>query len=521
MGSRLRATLFAVLLISVAFVCGQQTATPPRPTGGTTTPSEQVIVLQAERGRKGNLSSPGFPDNYPNNTKITWRIEATLTDDEVRLEFYHFDLERRKLSGNCSWDSVAVYNADNVLIVRRFCGKELRYKYFRESAPLTLVFISDANEERSGFFARYWAIKGEGKPSQVAPKTISPPPEFYTYCKDLDFKEITIPNFYNHSSVEEILNSTQWQEMKNANISCHPQIQPFLCSLLMPRFTRNISNSNFPCRSWCWEVQHSCSSGAINGSFLNDTDNCRILPDTECVNLEPPEDCYYGNGWNYKGKATLPVESGQTCRNWNDVLDSSTLKYTQWADPRENYCRNIFIKGLEPTCYNKDIIPEPCGVKPCDETACSLPAARVQSGRLSPSRNFYKVGEKVFISCDRGYFMEKEEDMWITCTENGRWSKDWLECSVDYELKLSNTLLDSERYSPQLAPSREHVEVIFEAAVVEIIDAVSRTVTVSAKRIRSSHYFQTCFKLFTSLKWEILFLVWMMFWVYLKIQLWY
>ncbi|KAI8519716.1 hypothetical protein Bbelb_029730 [Branchiostoma belcheri] len=236
MGSRLRTALFAVLLISVAFVCGQQTATPARPTGGHQTPSDKVIVLQAERGRKGNLSSPGFPDNYPNNTKITWRIEATLTDDVVRLGFYHFDLERPNFSGNCSWDSVAVYDADNVLIVRRFCGKELRYKYFRASVRLTLVFISDANEERSGFFARYLAIKGEGKPSQVAPKAISPPPEFYTYCKDLDFKEITIPNFYNHSSVEEILNSTQWQEMKNANISCHPQIQPFLCSLLMPRF---------------------------------------------------------------------------------------------------------------------------------------------------------------------------------------------------------------------------------------------------------------------------------------------
>ncbi|KAI8519715.1 Carboxylesterase 5A [Branchiostoma belcheri] len=170
--------------------------------------------------------------------------------------------------------------------------------------------------------------------------------------------------------------------------------------------------------------------------------------------------------------ATLPVESGQACRNWDDVFRPSfVMKYLEWAEPRNNYCRNIFTSGLEPSCYNEDAIPEPCGVKPCDENSCSLSTVSVRSGRLSPSRNFYRVGEKVFISCDAGYFMDQEEDMWITCTENGRWSKSGLECSVDYELKLSNTLLDSERYSPQLAPSREHVEVIFEAAVVEIIDA--------------------------------------------------
>ncbi|XP_078607820.1 uncharacterized protein LOC144879857 [Branchiostoma floridae x Branchiostoma japonicum] len=462
---------FVILLLFVAFACGQRSA---RSAGGTTAPPAQFIVLQAERGREGYLTSPGFPENYPNRTNIKWRIEAG-NGDVVHLAFDHFDLERRQvLKRNCSWDFVAVYDHNNNL-KDKFCGKVLPPEV-ESSSSLSVAFVSDATVSRSGFSARYWAsdapaleIMPVGAMGSVNFVPFDVPDEFYNYCKDLDFDSVAVPNFYGHESVSKILTSRQWQEMKTVDRSCHPQIQPFLCSLLMPRYT---TRKELPCQSWCREVKSSCSSTDID---------CESLPITGCVNLEPPEDCYYGNGENYRGVGTLPEGSGKTCLNWTNVLEplfGQFKSYLDWVDKRENYCRNLGLGFYyqEPFCFVRTVfdgeeypLPTPCGLKPCDVPGCGLPPV-VESGSRSPVQNFYRVGESVSISCDVGYVIE-DDDMSITCTGDGTWNKEYLRCTVDHRLQLANTLLASERYSPQLAPSRNQVNVIFEAAVVEIIDA--------------------------------------------------
>ncbi|XP_078689031.1 uncharacterized protein LOC144920599 isoform X1 [Branchiostoma floridae x Branchiostoma belcheri] len=488
MGRRHVDALFVVIVISVAFVCGQETWFWGQMTGGATTPSGQVIdiVLQAERGRVGNFSSPGFPNNYPVRTNIKWVIERPSSDDVVHLSFDHFDLERPSYSGDCSWDYVTV-NGSTDDLKGRFCGKDPPPEVVSTSlGVLTVFFMSDASVTRSGFSARYWATERTGGTEDLGPaaivardRDIPIPDVFYNYCRDLDFGQhrAAIPNFYGHESADEILTSQQWQEMTTVDTSCHPQIQPFLCSLLMPQFSETLSGKKLPCQSWCMELRSSCSSAATNGSLFDDID-CTSLPNAwyRCVNLEPPEDCYYGNGLNYKGTGTLPVESGLTCRNWTDVLDGSTMGEYLWADPQGNYCRTISPGYPEPFCYVTTVwdgqeysLPEPCGLKPCGEPGCG-PPPYVESGSRSPIQNFYRVGERVYISCNVGYIME-EENMWITCTGDRTWSKEYLWCSVDHRLELANTLLAKDRYSPQLAPSRDQVRVVFEAAVVEIIDA--------------------------------------------------
>ncbi|CAH1271331.1 CHRNB3 [Branchiostoma lanceolatum] len=421
--------LFVVLLVSVTFVCGQQGATsPPRPEG-TTTP----IVFRAERGSFEAFESPGYPDEYPNSMNITWRIEARNDDDVVHLAFDHFDLERPDVNEDCSWDFVAVYDGINDL-KGKFCGNVLPPEIKSSSNVLSVVFTSDFSAARAGFRARYWATSNaeENSGPEAAPS------EFNEHCKHLGFDSVTFPNFYGNGSVEETLASRQWQEMVSVNSSCHPQIQLFLCSLLMPRFTE--SRKQLPCQSWCHEVRTSCGPSI-------DID-CQRLPfnATECVNLDPPEDCYYGNGANYRGKGTLPENR---CLNWTspEVFGPMVIPlWAQWADIRENYCRNY--------------LPERgCGPPPW-----------VSRGSTHPVKNFYRIGEHVSISCDVGYIME-EEDMWMTCTGEDTWSKEQPNCAVDHRLRLTNTLLDSKRYNPQLAPSRHMVNVTFEAAVVDIIDA--------------------------------------------------
>ncbi|XP_078597111.1 uncharacterized protein LOC144873541 [Branchiostoma floridae x Branchiostoma japonicum] len=306
-------------------------------------------------------------------------------------------------------------------------------------------------------------------PNTSPPPPIDPPEVFYTYCKELDIDTVTIPNYYGHRSVEEILKSQQWKEMETVNASCHPQIRPFLCSLLVTGYKRE---EGLPCWSWCMEVEWSCSSGAANGSSFEEI-NCWYLPATRCFNMESPKDCYYGNGVNYRGTGTLPEEGGMTCQNWTDVSKPEELIAYHWADPRENYCRNLWPDlDSEPICYTtndtgRSPFPETCGLKPCTERGCETPP-RVEKGSRSPVQNFYKIGETVTIICDVGYIIK--EHTIITCTGDGSWSK-VLRCVVNHKLRLQNALLASRRYSKKLAPFGSFVNVTFEAAVVEIIDA--------------------------------------------------
>eukprot|EP00058_Branchiostoma_floridae_P019490 XP_002604980.1 hypothetical protein BRAFLDRAFT_92623 [Branchiostoma floridae] len=206
--ARLRIEAFFVILpLFVAFTCGQRSATSPPSAGGATAPPAQFVVLQAERDREGYLTSLGFPENYPNRSNITWRIEAG-NGDVVHLAFDQFDLERRQvLNRKCTWDYVAVYDGTNNL-KDKLCGKELPPEV-SSSTVLSVAFVSDATVSRSGFSARYWASEAEGVIMHVESHLLSVhseivsvvtdiPDEFYNYCKDLDYDTVATPNFYDH-----------------------------------------------------------------------------------------------------------------------------------------------------------------------------------------------------------------------------------------------------------------------------------------------------------------------------------
>ncbi|XP_035679861.1 neuronal acetylcholine receptor subunit beta-3-like [Branchiostoma floridae] len=364
----------------------------------------------------------------------------------------------------------------------KFCGNTPPDPFTSATKTLSVEFVSDATVRRTGFSATFHAVTpcpGDGRDPPRSPRCSDAPDEFYNYCKDLGYQKTLGPNMFGQA-LNEVPNSQHWSEMREANASCHLQLRQFLCSLLMPHCHVNIVRrriqKQLPCRSWCEEVKSSCPLVFANGSSFESTD-CNLLNSTDCVNLESDEDCYYGTGQNYKGMTTLPEEGGSTCLNWTSVLSSQLIAKYNWADPRENYCRNFAIGNTEaPFCMVKTvangkelIAMEPCGLRPCNAIGCGVPPD-VTFGRRSPVKNFYMPGETVFISCNTGYILGTEETR-ITCTQNGTWSKTDISCSADYSLQLSHVLLDTERYLSQLPPSTDHVNVTFEAAMVEIIDA--------------------------------------------------
>ncbi|XP_035665461.1 uncharacterized protein LOC118408715 [Branchiostoma floridae] len=88
--------------------------------------------------------------------------------------------------------------------------------------PISGRWVSIQLIERTSFLVlcevQVYAVSGDAAtgviPSTSPPPPIQPPEKFYDHCKDLEIDTVTIPNFYGHRSVEEILTSRQWQEME-------------------------------------------------------------------------------------------------------------------------------------------------------------------------------------------------------------------------------------------------------------------------------------------------------------------
>ena len=67
-------------------------------------PLDCITTLQAQPDRPSILSSPGFPERYPDNAECTWTIQAA-PGNYVQLEITHIDIEGQ---GATCYDSVEV-----------------------------------------------------------------------------------------------------------------------------------------------------------------------------------------------------------------------------------------------------------------------------------------------------------------------------------------------------------------------------------------------------------------------------
>nr|XP_019607659.1 PREDICTED: mannan-binding lectin serine protease 1 isoform X2 [Rhinolophus sinicus] len=110
----------------------------------------------------GQIQSPGYPDSYPSDSKVTWNI--TVPEGfRIKLYFMHFNLESSYL---CEYDYVKVETEDQLLAI--FCGREStdtehtpgQEVVLSPGSFMSITFQSDfSNEERfTGFDAHYMAV---------------------------------------------------------------------------------------------------------------------------------------------------------------------------------------------------------------------------------------------------------------------------------------------------------------------------------------------------------------------------
>ncbi|XP_055498218.1 CUB domain-containing protein 2 [Leucoraja erinacea] len=106
-------------------------------------------------GLSGMLSSPEYPDNYPNNAECRWFIRVS-NQSVINLIFYDFHLESNE---DCSFDYVAMFDGSslNARHWGHYCGGTRPPDIISSANELLVVFKSDFNIGARGFKAFYFS----------------------------------------------------------------------------------------------------------------------------------------------------------------------------------------------------------------------------------------------------------------------------------------------------------------------------------------------------------------------------
>ncbi|KAM7161687.1 CUB domain-containing protein 2 [Macrochelys suwanniensis] len=129
-------------------------------------------------GLSGVITSPDYPENYPNNAECRWIIRA-VPNSVIKLVFADFQMENNE---GCNFDYVAVYDGPTMgdMHLSHYCGNMKPPDIVSSTHELLVVFKSDFNIGGRGFKAYFFS--GECQ-------------EVYTAIKG-NFSSPQYPNFY-------------------------------------------------------------------------------------------------------------------------------------------------------------------------------------------------------------------------------------------------------------------------------------------------------------------------------------
>ncbi|KAE8601486.1 hypothetical protein XENTR_v10013684 [Xenopus tropicalis] len=97
----------------------------------------------------GNVTSPCYPQLYPNNQDCKWIIQAPK-GFIIQLTFVDFDVEEAQ---NCVYDYVSISNGETTT---KYCGVTARgLTYNSTGNMMNISFVSDFSIQRKGFTATY------------------------------------------------------------------------------------------------------------------------------------------------------------------------------------------------------------------------------------------------------------------------------------------------------------------------------------------------------------------------------
>jgi len=110
-------------------------------------------------GLSGEITSPRYPESYPNDAECHWSIRAT--DGPLTLVFADFQVEG---SQGCGFDYVALFDGPTAAAphLGRYCGSTRPPRTVSSTRHLFILFKSDFNIVGRGFKAHFYSGVGFG-----------------------------------------------------------------------------------------------------------------------------------------------------------------------------------------------------------------------------------------------------------------------------------------------------------------------------------------------------------------------
>ncbi|KAK7092657.1 hypothetical protein V1264_008370 [Littorina saxatilis] len=101
-------------------------------------------------GKRGQIVSPNYPDQYPNNSMCVWTITDLLDIHVIHVTFSQLDLEN---SSDCAGDSLGFRDGDNRRgsLLSRVCSDDLPSDITSTGNYMYIRFVSDGENTGTGF----------------------------------------------------------------------------------------------------------------------------------------------------------------------------------------------------------------------------------------------------------------------------------------------------------------------------------------------------------------------------------
>ncbi|KAI8513412.1 hypothetical protein Bbelb_100510 [Branchiostoma belcheri] len=494
-------------------------------------------LCQSLTADSGSFSSQNYPNNYPNNHDCRYEISVS-SPKVIKLTFTDFQVEE-------DYDYVYVYDGnttDSNYLLAELNGAEIPGPVTSTGSFMTVRLVTDSEVNWKGFQASYAAedkVKLEteedqsdwskalvlancgvgqyrcangvtcidawkrcdgnndctdGSDEDATNCVCELIPSSLTKCRGLHYRRMTLPNPLNfdHTTVTQVENSAGFNElMALADLDCHPRVRDLVCATIVPRCeSRPTHRQLLPCRSWCEEVRYSCEHENAWAAFPS----CEIFPHTNCNNIvasKTPEneECFDGNGANYRGNVLRGPVAGVDCERWDS--DPRYIQLYPWANLVDNKCRNP-ENDTRPWCITPGGF-EYCDIIPCNAKGCEDPG-KPKFGKRTPILKFYFPGERITYSCDSGYKFKEytpARPNVAQCvvmnerTGDADWETPTPDCEVDQKFKLQNDKLNENVYNKAASPTR-NLEI--KAYVVNVINLRSYVVSTYNSLTTSATY---------------------------------